>query len=106
MRAILLTMFTYLVVYSELLDEIKAGTAVERRCGKTFFLSFKDAANIHISAPNGIANFGKWIYSFRYETTISKSGNKWLIATSQKVDDIYLYVQKLAKKVDPTSWAK
>ena len=42
---------------TELLDEIKAGTVVERKGRKTFFLSSKDAANIHISTPNGIANF-------------------------------------------------
>ena len=42
---------------TELLDEIKAATAVERKGRKAFFLSTKDAANIHISTPNGIANF-------------------------------------------------
>ena len=42
---------------TELLDGIKAETAVERKGRKAFFLSTKDAANIHIAASNGIANF-------------------------------------------------
>ncbi|MCR5821270.1 MAG: hypothetical protein K6F94_10075 [Bacteroidaceae bacterium] len=46
---------------SELLDEIKAGRKAERRRRKAFFLPSKDAANIQISAPNGIANFIKLV---------------------------------------------
>lgn len=42
---------------SELLDEIKVRTSVIRRGRKAFFLSAKDAVNIPISKPNGIANF-------------------------------------------------
>ena len=49
---------------AELLDEIKAGKAIERRGRKTFFLSSKDAANIHISTPNGIANFVRLVNGF------------------------------------------
>ena len=49
---------------TELLDEIKAGTVVERKGRKTFFLSSKDAANIHISTPNGIANFVKLVNGY------------------------------------------
>ena len=49
---------------TELLDEIKAKTAVERKGRKAFFLSSKDAANIHISTPNGIANFVKLVNGF------------------------------------------
>ena len=46
---------------AELLDETKAGTTVDRRGRKLFFLSSKEAANIHISTPNGIANFLKLV---------------------------------------------
>ena len=49
---------------TELLDEIKAETAVERKGRKAFFLSTKDAANIHISTPNGIANFVKLVNGY------------------------------------------
>ena len=42
---------------AELLDEIKAGAAVKSKNWKKFYLSSKDAANIHIAASNGIANF-------------------------------------------------
>lgn len=49
---------------AELLDEIKAGTSIERRSRKTFFLSSKDAANIRISTPNGIANFVKLVNGY------------------------------------------
>ena len=49
---------------TELLDEIKAGTTAERRVRKTFFLSSKDAANIHISTPNGIASFVKLVNGY------------------------------------------
>lgn len=42
---------------AELLGEIKVKKTAERRGGKTFYLSSKDAANIQISTPNGIANF-------------------------------------------------
>lgn len=42
---------------TEILNEIKAGIAAKGRGRKPFFLSSKDAANIHISTPNGIANF-------------------------------------------------
>lgn len=46
---------------AELLGETKAGTTVDRKGRKLFFLSSKEAANIHISAPNGIANFIKLV---------------------------------------------
>lgn len=49
---------------TELLDGIKAGTTVEGRARKSFFLSSKDAANIHIPAPNGIANFVKLVNGY------------------------------------------
>ena len=49
---------------AELLGEIKVGTAVERRGRRSFFLSSKDAANIHILAPNGIANFVKLVNGY------------------------------------------
>ena len=49
---------------TELLDEIKAETAVERKGRKAFFLSSNDAANIHISTPNGIANFVKMVNGY------------------------------------------
>ncbi|MDE5985880.1 MAG: hypothetical protein K2H16_01165 [Prevotella sp.] len=42
---------------SELLDEIKERTSVIKRGRQAFFLSAKDAVNIPISKPNGIANF-------------------------------------------------
>lgn len=42
---------------AELLGEIKTGTSVSRRSQNAFFLSAKDAVNIPISTPNGIANF-------------------------------------------------
>ena len=66
---------------TELLDEIKAGTAVERRGRKTFFLSYKDAANIHISTPNGIANFVKLVNGYIPSDIKSLSATqviKWL----------------------------
>ena len=47
-----------------LLDEIKAETAVDRNGRKAFFLSTKDVANIHISTPNGIANFVKLVNEY------------------------------------------
>ncbi len=49
---------------AELLDEIKAKTAVEGKARKPFSLSSKDAANINISTPNGIANFVKLINGY------------------------------------------
>lgn len=49
---------------AELLGEIKVGAAVERRNRKKFFLSSKDAANIHIPTPNGIANFVKLVNEY------------------------------------------
>ena len=49
---------------TELLDGIKAGTTVEGRGRKSFFLSSKDAANIHIPTPNGIANFVKLVNGY------------------------------------------
>ena len=49
---------------AELLDEIKVGTAVERRGRKTFFLSSKDAARIQISTPTGIANFVRLVNEY------------------------------------------
>lgn len=49
---------------TELLDEIKAGTAFEKIYRKPFFLSSKDAANIHISTSNGIANFVKLVNGY------------------------------------------
>lgn len=42
---------------ADLLGDIKVGISVERKKRKPFFLSSKDAENIHISTPNGIANF-------------------------------------------------
>ena len=49
---------------TELLDEIKAETAVDRKGRKAFFLSAKEVANIHISTPNGIANFVKLVNEY------------------------------------------
>ena len=49
---------------TELLDELKAETAVDRKGRKAFFLSAKDVANIHISTPNGIANFVKLVNEY------------------------------------------
>ena len=49
---------------TELLDGIKAGTTVEGRGRKSFFLSSKEAANIHIPTPNGIANFVKLVNGY------------------------------------------
>ena len=49
---------------SELLGEIKTGTPVERRGRNPFFLSAKDAENIPISTPNGIANFVRLVNSY------------------------------------------
>ena len=49
---------------TELLDEIKAKTAVDRKGRKAFSLSTKDVANIHISTPNGIANFVKLVNEY------------------------------------------
>lgn len=49
---------------AELLDEIKAGTTIERKSRIKFFLSSKDAANIHIAAPNGIANFVRLVNGY------------------------------------------
>lgn len=42
---------------AELLGEIRTGASVSRRYQNAFFLSTKDAVNIPISIPNGIANF-------------------------------------------------
>lgn len=43
---------------AEVLGEIKAGSSGARRSTRNaFFLAAKDAANISIRAPNGIANF-------------------------------------------------
>lgn len=49
---------------TELLDELKAETAVDRKGRKAFSLSAKDVANIHISTPNGIANFVKLVNEY------------------------------------------
>lgn len=49
---------------ADLLGEIKVGAADERRYRRTFFLSSKDAANIHISTPDGIANFVKLVNGY------------------------------------------
>ena len=49
---------------TELLDELKAETAVDRKGRKAFFLSAKDVANIHISTPNGITNFVKLVNEY------------------------------------------
>lgn len=49
---------------TELLNEIKANTAVGERDRKPFFLSSKDAANIHTSTPNGIANFVRLVNGY------------------------------------------
>lgn len=49
---------------AELLGEIKAGTSADRRGRKAFFLSVKDALNIPISAPNGIANFVRLVNAY------------------------------------------
>ena len=46
---------------AELLGEKKVGTTTERRGRKPFSFSSKDAASIHISTPNGIANFVKLV---------------------------------------------
>lgn len=46
---------------SELLDEIKTDTPVEKRSRKPFSISEKDAVNIPILTSNGIANFAKLI---------------------------------------------
>ncbi len=42
---------------ADLLGEIKTGKRYRRRDKSAFFLSSKDAENISISTPNGIANF-------------------------------------------------
>ncbi len=66
---------------SELLSDIKAGTSVERRSRKPFFLSAKDAVNIPISVPNGIANFIKYVNGYVPEDMKSLSVSqviKWL----------------------------
>ena len=49
---------------AELLSDVKAGTTAERKSRKKFFLSAKDAANISISKPNGIANFVKLVNGY------------------------------------------
>lgn len=49
---------------AELLGEIKIGAAGGKRYRKAFFLPSKDAANIHISTPNGIANFVRLVNGY------------------------------------------
>lgn len=49
---------------SELLGKMKAGTSDERKGRNPFFLSAKDAVNIPISSPNGIANFVKIVNGY------------------------------------------
>ena len=49
---------------AELLSDVKAGTTAEKKSRKKFFLSAKDAANISISKPNGIANFVKLVNGY------------------------------------------
>ncbi|MDE5561714.1 MAG: hypothetical protein K2J00_07975 [Bacteroidaceae bacterium] len=49
---------------SELLSEIKLQSSVEKRGRKAFFLSAKDAVNIPIMAPNGIANFVRLVNGY------------------------------------------
>lgn len=49
---------------AELLGEINAGGAVNRKSRKAFFLSTTDAVNIPISTSNGIANFAKIVNAY------------------------------------------
>lgn len=49
---------------AELLGEVKTGSSVSRRYQNAFFLSNKDAANIPISIPNGIANFVRLVNNY------------------------------------------
>lgn len=66
---------------SELLDEIKVGASAERRGWKPFFLSAKDAVNIPISVPNGIANFVRYVNGYVPEDMKPLSATqviKWL----------------------------
>lgn len=49
---------------AELLDEIKIGSSISRRYQNAFFLSVKDAVNIPISVPNGIANFVRTVNGY------------------------------------------
>lgn len=66
---------------SELLGEIKTGSSVSRRYQNAFFLSSKDAVNIPISMPNGIANFVRLVNGYIPETMKPLSAAqviKWL----------------------------
>lgn len=49
---------------AELLGEIKVAPTVRRRDRRTFLLSQRDAANIPVSTPSGIANFIRLINSY------------------------------------------
>lgn len=79
---------------SELLGEIKIGASAERRGRKPFFLSAKDAINISISVPNGIANFVRLVNGYIPEgmkplsasQTIKWLRNEGLLQEVQKED--------------------
>ena len=49
---------------AELLGEMKSGTLVGRKSRNAFFLSTKDAVNVPISTPNGIANFARLVNGY------------------------------------------
>lgn len=49
---------------AELLGDIKTGSSVSKRYQNAFFLSAKDAVNITISKPNGIANFVRLVNGY------------------------------------------